>query len=67
MSAKFKIEKNERGLYDLLMLSDEGLYECIDEFPTRQAAQDDIDAYFACEGAERRYQAQYAYACGYYD
>lgn len=70
--SKYSIEQDdETGRWNLLMLCGDGIYDILSDHATRQAAKvelnSQIDNDWACVSAERRYQEQYAHACGYYD
>lgn len=70
--SKYRIEfDKDAGRFLLLYRCDDGIDDIDGEFATRAEAKaamrQRIDEYNTVEGAERHYQAQYAYACGYHD
>lgn len=66
-----KIERDDNGQWLLLMPCADGIDDVLSEHETKAEAvaekRRQIDEARACDGAERHYQAQYAYACGYLD
>lgn len=67
---KLKVEKNETG-WLLLSLADDGIWDIVGQYDTRKEATNAKSKWIRSDAesryAEQHHQAQYAYACGYYD